>query len=818
MVTDAPIVPDGLIGRRFFRGSIVRILIALVLQLATSIAGRAASFPSIDSILPSGAVIESAPETTHPINAGDTVGKWTLMATINVPGEGPAAVFEDFTELRGHMIVVAGDKVIVDLPKSLAPSAASAEGLYRGHSLEEVMKSTDDLLGREILARPGDPRFDEVAAYLPPISRMFTYTFVGTGQSTDKIGFAYGGRSPAFDPAIWVPAIREIRDRRAVADGLVGGWLPIVRFVYPESDDAWTELLAYAPPRVDNRNPRVQPVWYRVARVERGELRWARTVDTYVPFPPRGEPSGAGFYEDLLKTKSAYEASLQGAMRISVPDQRLADMAKHSLIRAMMTRDGAEPHYGVVDRNYGGSEHDGFPDTFNTEVGTFCDWGVLDRAGAYIDNFFGQYVRDDGSLLYRGPETGQYGRMLTVLAQYVHQGGDPAIVLKHRGRIEAVASLLLSLRRSAQELPPTHAAYGMIAGWSEADSAIDPDPARYMQPYFGNSAEAARGFRDFGQTAERLGRAQGDATLTRWGRTLIEEAESLEYDLQQSIARSILKNYDPVCLPAIAGAPEPFHIAVPRDPLDPLHRGYRSYMEMLFSGLLTREQTDLVVSYRAAHADSIVGLPTAYGYRSNEVAGFLTYGQAYGLLQHDRIRDYLLTLYSLMAHQYTRGTWTAPETRNIDPKVDAAPYCVPAQLTVPMLTRWMLAFEDPRSETLWLAKGTPREWLRDGLAVSAADIPTRWGRIGFLITSQLAAGRIKADVELPPGSFPAAIRLRLRTPEGHRLALVEVNGRPWADFEPALEVINLPTNFSGPLSIVASYEQITNTPSPPGNP
>jgi hypothetical protein len=123
-------------------------------------------------------------------------------------------------------------------------------------------------------------------------------------------------------------------------------------------------------------------------------------------------------------------------------------------------------------------------------------------------------------------------------------------------------------------------------------------------------------------------------------------------------------------------------------------------MEMLFSGSLTKEQVKMVVDYRTTHHDVILGMPTAYGYSTTELAGFLSYGHGYGLIQYDMIREALLMMYSDMAHQYTRGTWTAPETRNVLIDRPAAPYCTPAQLVVSLMTRWLLVFEDPQSETV----------------------------------------------------------------------------------------------------------------------
>jgi hypothetical protein len=267
----------------------------------------------------------------------------------------------------------------------------------------------------------------------------------------------------------------------------------------------------------------------------------------------------------------------------------------------------------------------------------------------------------------------------------------------------------------------------------------------------------------------------------------------------------VLTNTEPPCLPAIAGVKEPFHVAVPRDKLDPQFRSYRAYMEMLYSGNLTREQVAMIVKYRAAHRDTILGIPTCYGYNTHELAGFLSYGHGYGLLQHDSVREYLLTLYSLMTHHYTRGTWTAPETRNLDPKQFAAPYCTPAQMVVPLLTRWMLVFEDPASDTLWLAKGTPRRWLEEGKRIAVSRAPTRWGPVGFTLQSRLQAGRIEATVDLPAKLSPPSVKLRLRVPEGRRIRAVVLDGKPWAQFDPQEETVTLPARGKGRMVLTVNF-------------
>ena len=746
------------------------------------------------------------------LHVGDHLGDWKLMqileakAGTNSGSASKYAVLEDFVHENGSLVFADTTGVTLELPKTSEPTSADSSSLYLGHTADDVMNSPRDLLGDAILAKPGDPNYDEVASAFPPIRKMNTYSFVGTRENIDKVGFVYGGRSPDFDPAPYYPPIAEIRERGQVRDGLVGGYLPIMRFVYPESEGNWSEMLAFAPLRISNGNPRIQPVWYRVAKIENYQLKWAQYIDSYHPFPPRTHYDSKGFYSDVLALNAGWNRTLGPAMRIDLPDERMANMARFALVREMMTRVGDFPKYGAVDKDYAGSEHDGFPDTFTVDTAAMLEWGLIDVAGRYIDNYLGKFVRDDGSILYRGPETGQYGRMLTVLAQYASYGGDSNLLLRNRSRINGITNLLLSLRAKAKTLPTSDPAYGMIAGWSEADASLDPDPPRYMQPYFSNSTEAARGFRDLGRAWEKIGKQKADARLASWGQKLQRESEELSADIQRSISRSVLDIAGEHILPAIAGVKEPFHIAVARDKTDPQFRSYRAYMEMMYSGILTADQVKMIVDYRAHHHDVVLGLPAAYGLNTGIVAGFLSYGHGYGLIQHDMVREVLLLTYSDMAHQYTRGTWTAPETRSIRPDEGAAPYCTPAQLVVSLMTKWLLVFEDPQSEAVWLGKSMPRAWLEQGKKVSVADAPTRWGKMGFTIESHIASGEITARLDLPQ-RLVATTKLRLRTPEKNLLKSVTVNGKQWSAFDAMGETITIPPRGASRVTIVARYER-----------
>lgn len=117
--------------------------------------------------------------------------------------------------------------------------------------------------------------------------------------------------------------------------------------------------------------------------------------------------------------------------------------------------------------------------------------------------------------------------------------------------------------------------------------------------------------------------------------------------------------------------------------------------------------------------------------------------------------------------------------------------------------RCMLVWEEDL-ETLWLARATPRRWLRQGEHIAVTNAPSYLGELSYRIESDVDNGRILAEVAMPERSGSGIVMLRLRHPEAARIQSVTVNGLLWDDFDTGLECISL-KGLSGTAKVEAKY-------------
>jgi len=206
-------------------------------------------------------------KTTLKIN--QEAESWSLMAIIERNGE-PIAVIENHREENGPILYITSKGTIACFSKSLEPTSVPEESCYLGRTLKDVLESDEDLLGEEILSREGDPSYEEIAPCLPPMQKMQVprpygavgprkglhrksiVSFVGTRDCIDKpviLEGIYTGKdnlyigkfTKDFVPVSAVPEIGRLSPDEKIYEGIVGGWLPVLRYRF----ENW-EIIVFA--------------------------------------------------------------------------------------------------------------------------------------------------------------------------------------------------------------------------------------------------------------------------------------------------------------------------------------------------------------------------------------------------------------------------------------------------------------------------------------------------------------------------------------------------------------------------------------------
>src|SRR5690606_27577868 len=176
----------------------------------------------------------------------------------------------------------------------------------------------------------------------------------------------------------------------------------------------------------------------------------------------------------------------------------------------------------------------------------------------------------------------------------------------------------------------------------------------------------------------------------------------------------------------------------------------------------------------------------------------------------------VLSLYGKLAHGMTRNTYISGEGDTMGPYPDEyyrTSYLSPSSFNnswfLQMLRLMLIAERDGSNgvaEKLHLAYATPRQWMEQGKQIKVKDAPTFFGKIGYIIDSDIDNDRINVAVTLPEKASSAQeVSLRLRTPDKKKIKSVRINGARHKAFDAGKETIDL-SDKKGELQIIVSYE------------
>ena len=711
----------------------------------------------------------------------------TLVCTFDRDGSN-WKVYEDLRTREGVLTFVSSRGQSRVLRKSAEATFAESDPPHLGLSMNDIGLADEDLLAGRLLAGGGDPDPEKVKAAAPPLGsaappaapgappvnpRTRWTTFVGTVEAFDVAPVYYSGNTRTYHPVQVAPDLRELVNQGKVFDGLIGGWMPAVRKVMPISDNAHYEVIVFGD--VEARDKFIVQTWHRTARLENGKIVRAVYGYSYPPFPPRRvDPKPEDFYRALLTFTEYWDRHLNDFASAALPDNAWIDMSKHAFAKELMIRPaGVYPKYGAVDRDYFGSEYDGFQDIFTMAVYTQLEWGRFQTARQFIDNYFTDFVDAKGMVNMRGPETAQFGLTLALLARYFNYTRDRELILKHRAKITATANLLAELQDLSLRLPPDDPGYGLIHGWSESDACLANDPKVWWQPYFANSAFAARGFKDLARAWQEVARPHMNEEATEWSR----RSQILRATTTASIEKNLKRDLSPPYIGPLPGAKLTFREALAQERPSPQQWPHRPYAELLQADILPPQLANTVIDCMRAYGATTIGVVANVSVArpgARAILGFISYGYAQMLLRLDRIEEFLLFLYAHRYHDHTRGSWTAGEVAGING--GTATFCIPAQQTIPLLVRWMLVLEDSDEDRLYLGKGLPRDWVASGKEIRIDQAPTRWDRINFSLKTRPELKTVVVRVELARAGEPKELHVKLRLPTRNQLQSVSVNG------------------------------------------
>ena len=283
------------------------------------------------------------------------------------------------------------------------------------------------------------------------------------------------------------------------------------------------------------------------------------------------------------------------------------------------------------------------------------EWGAFMYARDVLDNWLAFYQLPQGSVLYRGLEMAQQGRMLTVTAMYYRYTRDASPLLDHLPRIAGVADMLLRRRALALAAHPdcNDSRHGMPTGNDEADLAWTTVTGKggTAYPFLSIAAEAWRGLRDCGEALAQVAAAMDPsdgrrAAVLELASRMGQEAPRLLQDLRRSVELDATHELNAfgeqvTCHPYAAGTRECGML--PAAPSNRDSEPWRTYAEAMYSGALDASIIrDILVWHQTTQGSGVRGSRLKLGVLSgcggdvscgDQLETFTIHGWGYGLLQ-----------------------------------------------------------------------------------------------------------------------------------------------------------------------------------------
>jgi hypothetical protein len=493
------------------------------------------------------------------------------------------------------------------------------------------------------------------------------------------------------------------------------------------------------------------------------------TLDILLPHRPlareQAEQLASPSFDQLLSDcKRFWEAKLQSAATVDLPEQRITEMIRAGILHMDLISYGSEPN-GAMAATIG--DYPPLGSESSPIIQFFDSMGLHDIARRSLEYFF-EKQHDDGFIQNFNNYMIETGPVLWSVGEHFRYTGDEAWIRTMLPKIRKSCEFLKRWRERNQVEPLRGKGYGMLGG-----KTADPeDPFRS----FMLNGYAYLGFSRIAEVFEELGLE--DANVWREG------AEGLKSDIQRAFydALSVAPvvplgngSWCPTCAPWVESTGAlTLHVEggdwhthgsmVARDSLlGPL---YLPYQEII-------DPQDPVVSFLLNfHAELMT--------ERNVVFSQPYYSRhPWVHLMRREPKLFLKAYYNTMASLCDRETYTFWEHY-----FRASAHKAHEEAWFLMETRWMLYME--RGEELHLLAGVPRDYLRNGQTIQLRNVKSYFGPLSLRIVSRVEDGVIEAEIQCDSPKRPRAIQIRLPHPDG-----IKAKAAEGGSYDPHFETVTV---------------------------
>lgn len=290
--------------------------------------------------------------------------------------------------------------------------------------------------------------------------------------------------------------------------GLVGGHLNIANVGAYTPGHGGFELIAFSPGAADDGTPFYEINYAPTVLVRlreeaagaRGEYRYfVASNDTAAT-----STTPDAFYGALLRQARGQRALLRSSMSIELPGPegaRQRDTALFGLLSALNNYVGLQANYGfgATYWSYGREDNGSLPLNVLSVDSALLEWGACEPALAHLDFYFGENIRDDGTVRYdaeweqSGDSIGDIGRLTVLYLRAQELCYNAAWVQRHLPRVRAMGARMAALAVAAAANVTHDGCEGMVRGPPEHDWFAKKDDC-----FFNNNVWLVRGMDELG--------------------------------------------------------------------------------------------------------------------------------------------------------------------------------------------------------------------------------------------------------------------------------------------------------------------------------